>query len=226
MVILLFSMQGRIGRMPHVLAILGLIVVQLLFEWLLSKPAVEDATFDWRTLCHCLVFLCVAWMGWCLSIKRAHDLGKSGWWVAKWSLMPLLSILAFALFAGVALLAFGGAGETLKSDPAVNMLFIAALIAIFALNLLSFWNLVIKLIFFQGERTDNDFGPPPGPWAPLFDEAGEVLQPFNTPLNPSAPRIPAGAARAATPAAHAVRTAVPRGSGKPAAFGRRGFKPA
>jgi uncharacterized membrane protein YhaH (DUF805 family) len=227
MVNLFFSMRGRIGRMPHILSILALILVQILFELLMEQlsgeSTAEAVTFEWQAVGHCIVFLLVAWMGWCLSVKRAHDLGKSAWWVAGWSFLPLLSIAGVALFAGLAMLAVSNPGEVLKDYPAVRYLFVAAVVAVVVLNLLSLWNLVIKLIFFQGERIDNNFGPPPGPWAPVFDGAADPLQPFNAPLNPSAPRIPNAVARTAgATALHAARSVAPQGSAKPTGFGRRG----
>lgn len=88
---LFFSPEGRIGRQAYWIGWLVLLGVNSLLGWTMILPLVA--------------FYC--WI--CISVKRFHDMGKSGWLavipigvsvVACFSLFPIIGAALFATRAG------------------------------------------------------------------------------------------------------------------------------
>lgn len=87
-----FTGAGRVGRLKHVGISLGLGVVNvvLLFAMASTDPLTGEATIPASYL---LVGLGFGWLGWANSIRRVHDLGRSGWFTL-WTLVPLAGLVA------------------------------------------------------------------------------------------------------------------------------------
>jgi uncharacterized membrane protein YhaH (DUF805 family) len=131
----LFSSSGRSdrGRFWNVAALLGIAsaVVRLIIQGFGDNPIV---------LVFVPVLIVMAVIGVNNSIKRLHDLGRSGWW---WPAPLGLSIVG------------GGVGAALTATSQV----LGLVIAIFsALATIAF---VIALGVLRGDPGANRFGPPP-----------------------------------------------------------------
>ena len=78
---LLFSFQGRIGRLAWWLCMLGIAIVGGIAESRLKPPdlqAVETGSGLGMLL---LINVVLFWCYLAVSVKRWHDRDKSGWWV-------------------------------------------------------------------------------------------------------------------------------------------------
>jgi uncharacterized membrane protein YhaH (DUF805 family) len=185
------SWEGRIGRLPY---FVGALALGFVFALLTALAGKEGAGF---------VALLSIYPNWMLAVKRAHDLGKSGWWVFGWSV---------AFVVGLALL---GMGVIILAVPVL---------------LVSAFFTIIKMLFFAGTSGSNQYGPPSTGFAALLnDDAPETD--WASKVNVSAAAAPASTMQAAGTPRAAVRPAVepsPRGlrpaAGAPrAGFGRRGL---
>jgi len=79
-----------------------------------------------------------------VGVRRLHDRGRSGWWIAPFSVGPYLLLTA----AHLSVDAFGALGALLALPPLLAGLALAA------------WSW-IELGFRRGTRGPNRFGPPP-----------------------------------------------------------------
>jgi len=86
---MLLSPSGRIGREPFWVYTLALSFPVVLFEWSLSSSP-DNEIVGTAYLIYLLAALVPNVM---IQIKRWHDRGKSGWWVAI-NVIPLGSIWA------------------------------------------------------------------------------------------------------------------------------------
>ena len=202
------SWEGRIGRLMHVGA---LVALTLVYELLLLLTGHPIATGEVGVV-QGILALIVIYPSWVVSVKRAHDLGKSGWWLFGWSVATLPTLILIGIGA---MMSQGG------SSAAALAFFLAA----FVLSIASFWQIFIKLFFFAGMPGNNAFGPPPHLGRALFggdpDAMADVPPPAVSPQR---------AARAPMPAlipASKINAPVPRRAAvalKPTGFGRRGPK--
>lgn len=106
---LLFSPNGRLGRGSYALGLMAASVVAILA---LLLDGVAFSGKRW-TLWTVVVFGLFSYVSWCLHIKRAHDLGRSGWWLLGWALALPVLLLAMLLLidhgvAGSGTLSFMG----------------------------------------------------------------------------------------------------------------------
>jgi uncharacterized membrane protein YhaH (DUF805 family) len=71
---LFFSANGRMSRMPSLIAAMTLLIVAVFYE------AVAGTTLHWITgwFVYPPLFYCAV----CVLSKRLHDRGRSGWWAA------------------------------------------------------------------------------------------------------------------------------------------------
>jgi uncharacterized membrane protein YhaH (DUF805 family) len=181
--------QGRIGRLVHVLAVIALIVVAVILD-LIINATLGEAVRE-------LVSVIMIYPFWVLSVKRAHDLGKSGWWVFGW----VMAVVPAVCIAAVA-----------AQFPTLN---IVAIPLVLALVLLSVWNSVIKLFFFPGDTERNEYGPPPRPGANTFEPASDGAA-----ARPTA-RMAASSPAAATASSLRAPRGITPNNPRPAGFGRR-----
>jgi uncharacterized membrane protein YhaH (DUF805 family) len=171
------SWEGRIGRLVHALAIGGILLVALLLKKLIGALLADPFN------AHQMVSLILLYPSWVVSVKRAHDLGKSGQWVCGW----YVAVIVGAVMLGAALLVPGVA-------VVGGLLIIAA-----------FWNLIVRLFLHQGHVGTNQFGPPCRISAHLFNDETADEQPSRT-IEPPAPRPPRGPAGPVKPAGFGRRT--------------------
>ena len=80
-----FSPSGRIGRAQWWLAqiaVIAIVIVVLVLLSMLHDAIGQALIADTLLLAIGLVILSLMlmWMGFCLTVKRYHDRGKSGWW--------------------------------------------------------------------------------------------------------------------------------------------------
>ena len=90
----IFSFQGRIGRMTYWMCSLGLIfaAVILTFALLPKGPVEPGATSPAPGIGLLLINLLLIWCMLAIAVKRWHDRDKSGWWVLI-NLIPVIGPL-------------------------------------------------------------------------------------------------------------------------------------
>ncbi len=140
---LFFSPEGRIGRQTYWIGILVLFAVHVLLGW--TGIAWLVATYSWIVI----------------SIKRFHDMGKSGWLTAipvvAGIVVPFAAIFAVAgsaIISGVS-----GAGEEMVAAAVLSALGGAVLV------LLASGFICLGFLIWQGvaesQSGDNRYGPAP-----------------------------------------------------------------
>jgi uncharacterized membrane protein YhaH (DUF805 family) len=85
MLALLFSPSGRIGRAKWwlaQLAVLAIAMIVVIFFGMIYAVSDQSPSADDLLLATGIVILVLLmmWMTFCLTVKRYHDRGKSGWW--------------------------------------------------------------------------------------------------------------------------------------------------
>jgi len=140
---LFFSPEGRIGRQAYWIGWLVLLGVNSLLGWTVIAPLVA--------------FYC--WI--CISAKRFHDMGKSGWLaaipigisvVACFSLFP---IIGAAIFAGAS-----GGGSDEATAAAVLSAVGGSLLVLTAAFFVSLGFLIWQGVA-ESQSGDNRYGPAP-----------------------------------------------------------------
>lgn len=142
------SARGRQCRAPYAVGLFSLTCLVAALGKSLPKaqsPA-QIATLKTMTV---LLFLAAGYSLFALTIKRLHDLGRSGWWSPLYATIPAIMIqvpiLAPALIAAPEA---GASGGTLRWVLAYALPAIAAA-------------LIIELLARPGEPGPNAFGPVP-----------------------------------------------------------------
>lgn len=86
----LFSFKGRIGRKEYALIILGMMVV----GWTLVAVDMILGSGEDRPFVFASLYWLVAIIPFYAStVRRIHDLNRTGWWVLPMALIPLLNIV-------------------------------------------------------------------------------------------------------------------------------------
>lgn len=144
---LFFSADGRIGRSTFWIGWLVLLGVNVVLGWV--------PLLGW------LLSLVTIYSWVCVSAKRLHDMGKTGWL----TIIPI--VFAWIIPLG-ALFTFGGAtilaGLADMSDEATAMAVLSSLGGMFLIVLVS-WLVALAFLIWQGatsgEVGENRFGPAP-----------------------------------------------------------------
>ena len=208
MLSLFTSFRGRIGRGQYLIGWLSIIFLNIIIVVSLRAALTTDNA---KAIIG-LPALAVLYFHCAIATKRAHDLGKSGWWVVGWTVASFGSIFV-SLFGVAAMFASAGLGVILMLGSAL-------------LSLGSFYNLVIKLMFFGGEMRANDYGPPPGPGS------GGGADEFEVDSADADAKIAAMIARQKQAAALSASTAqiaayeIRGANARPATFGKRNARAA
>lgn len=206
---------GRIGRGGFAAGAGVLFVLSLPIMWLIGNPtAASDVTLG-----HVIVAIAFMFPHWALAVKRAHDLGKSGWWLFGWSAASVLSI------------AFSGASTIAATGGSLGVaLVLVVLSAIGSLGAL--YQIGVKLFFFAGTPGHNDYGPPSRLLQTLLNDEQRLPDAVSAPqpqsLRSAVSRVPVVDHNMA---AASPKVLSPRQPRQPAAtqggFGRRnGMRPA
>lgn len=136
------SFQGRVGPSVYFVGLLLLCIPQVAVTALLTLVAKSLSISGAAIVCGILSMIMPA----PLVTKRAHDLGKTGWWVLGW----------VAVWAGAAAMIFFATVAMFISLVLGGAMFIAG----GAGYLAAAYQLIVRLTFFPGTPRSNDFGPP------------------------------------------------------------------
>lgn len=97
-----------------------------------------------------------------VTTRRLHDIGKSGWWVLMFTLVPLLSLLVFFVSIGISasIIPTEGIGASEEQNKFVGDLFFV--ISLFTVSVLAMVA-TIGVIWFsnKGDTGQNLYGPDP-----------------------------------------------------------------
>lgn len=98
----LFSFEGRVGRGTYWMAAIGMTVVYLILGSMLGLFSDSQTASTGGSILLIVLTLAISVVSLSFSVRRWHDLGKSGWWVFI-SLIPILGALyAFVMQGFVA----------------------------------------------------------------------------------------------------------------------------
>ena len=97
-----------------------------------------------------------------VTIRRLHDIGKSGWWVLMFTLVPLLSLLVFFISIGISasIIPTEGMGASEEQNEFMGDLFFV--ISLFTISVIAMV-VTIGVIWFsnKGDTGQNIYGPDP-----------------------------------------------------------------
>lgn len=130
-------LKGRAGRKEYWIWFGVTCVLSLIMSFLPGEPSNSGLV---------VVFAAI-------QIRRLHDFGRSGWWVAPLLIVPLLvPLVAFLL----GLQGHRHLPEAEQFAGAENWAYTAALVAVAGIVVVYVWMGVRR-----GDKGDNRFGPPP-----------------------------------------------------------------
>ena len=149
---LLFSINGRIGRLKYLCSCIALsIVFQIAVS--IADPAFGKGLAA-PSPAAIVLLIAFTYINTCVCVKRAHDLDKSAWWILGWGVLTLLGLIGLVVSSvGVF------AGLVAKFNPSV---FLPVAIISGILLLVGGFQTIIRMIFFAGTTGNNRFGPPNG----------------------------------------------------------------
>jgi uncharacterized membrane protein YhaH (DUF805 family) len=139
---LLFSFRGRVNRARYLVVQLALLTF-----WLVLWPKFHFSS-QWEAL-QWVVAIPMIWINAAITVKRLHDLNRSGWWAVAILIVNRLSYIYYGLFFGL----YFGVDISTARELLLVMLAVA-------LSLLQTW-IVIELFFMMGTDGPNRFGPDP-----------------------------------------------------------------
>jgi uncharacterized membrane protein YhaH (DUF805 family) len=146
---ILFSFDGRIGRLTYWLAILALIVAVLVLTIAPFLLPSEETAVLMLALTSQFIWLLSLWPILAVGSKRLHDRNKNGWWLLVFWLLP------FALFSvGLSIALFNDPGTGRSGDLST------ASILIFASLPPALWG-IVELGILPGTRGSNLYGADP-----------------------------------------------------------------
>ena len=147
-----FSSNGRIGQKDFWIAALILFVAGIL-----SHTLHLLAPIAWLVLWYCWI---------CISAKRLHDAGRSGWLVLLPFVVSFAAMLAALVIGGIAAIAAFATGG-FHTDPGSYAVLWGSLgLAAMLFGVAGLVNLVFLLWvgLAAPQIGDNAYGPPPGSW--------------------------------------------------------------
>ncbi|MBN3731423.1 DUF805 domain-containing protein [Burkholderia sp. AU31624] len=95
---LLFSFEGRIGRLPWWIYALVSTVLSAIFD-AGSRGAPEDDLPPLVMLVAVVIAVVAVWSSIAVGVKRLHDIDKSGWWMLL-LFVPIVGALALFVMNG------------------------------------------------------------------------------------------------------------------------------
>lgn len=133
-----FRFDGRVNRsknfeMQIFCLVMNAAILVIIFHFFKKLPIISFAIFP--------AFLCISWIGFASYIKRAHDIGRSGWFamtpfLAQFLIFPIMRIANLPPDGGVA--------------AVLVMAFLAYFLAV-----------VLWVTFKPGDPNANRYGGPP-----------------------------------------------------------------
>jgi uncharacterized membrane protein YhaH (DUF805 family) len=146
---ILFSFDGRIGRLTYWLATLAVIIAVTVLTVAPFLIPSEDAAVLMIALTSQLIWLLSLWPMLALGSKRLHDRNKNGWWLLVFLVLP------FALFSvGLSIALFNDPSTGRSGDlPTASILILASLPP-------ALWG-IVELGILPGTRGPNLYGADP-----------------------------------------------------------------
>jgi uncharacterized membrane protein YhaH (DUF805 family) len=146
---ILFSFDGRIGRLTYWLATLAVIIAVTVLTVAPFLIPSEDAAVLMIALTSQLIWLLSLWPMLALGSKRLHDRNKNGWWLLVFWVLP------FALFSvGLSIALFNDPSTGRSGDlPTASILILASLPP-------ALWG-IVELGILPGTRGPNLYGADP-----------------------------------------------------------------
>ena len=142
---LLFSFEGRTRRSHFWIGWLICLGVSVVAGWI---PVIGF-----------FISIALIWPNLAISVKRLHDMGKSGWLVAiPWVVTIVGMFVAFGMI-GVA--AFGNVAALEREDPAAILALIGPALGLFCVITLVGLAFLLWIGLAEGQAGDNRFGPNP-----------------------------------------------------------------
>jgi len=143
---LLFSFDGRIRRSHFWIAWLILLGVSVVLGWI---PILN------------LLSLLLVWPFTAIAVKRLHDMGRPGWFVAiPWVASIVLSTIGFMMM-GMSIFAAGGDGSYYDHNPGAVFALMGPAFGAFMLNFLIWIGFLLWIGLVDGQPGDNAYGPNP-----------------------------------------------------------------
>lgn len=142
---LLFSFEGRTRRSHFWIG------------WLICLGV--GVVAGWIPLLGGLISLALIWPNLAISVKRLHDMGKSGWLVAIPWVVSIVGMFAAIGIIGVS--AFSNAAALEREDPAAIFALIGPALGLFGLIMLVNLGFLLWIGLTEGQSGDNRFGPNP-----------------------------------------------------------------
>ena len=108
-----------------------------------------------------LLSLLLIWPNLAIAVKRLHDMGRTGWFVAiPFVLGMVLSIVAFAMI-GTAIVADGRSPEDFAADPAAAIAMMGPVFGVIAILTIVNLAFLLWIGIADSQRGANKFGPNP-----------------------------------------------------------------
>ena len=142
---LLFSFEGRTRRSHFWIG------------WLICLGV--GVVAGWIPLLGGLISLALIWPNLAISVKRLHDMGKSGWLVAIPWVVSIVGGIAAISIMGVS--AFANASGLEAGYPAAIMALLGPAIGLLAVIGLVCLGFLLWIGLTEGQSGDNRFGPNP-----------------------------------------------------------------
>jgi uncharacterized membrane protein YhaH (DUF805 family) len=138
---LLFSFKGRINRAKYLVVQLALLTL-----WLTAWPKLPIYLSSLWIL---VAAIAMFWISTATTVKRLHDLDRSGYWAIPIAILNRVSLAYYGLFLG---LSFG-------VDISIATELLLVMVAV-AMSIRATW-IIIELFFLMGTDGTNRFGPDP-----------------------------------------------------------------
>lgn len=125
--------------------------------WLICLGA--GVVAGWIPLIGTLISLALIWPNTAIAVKRLHDMGKSGWFVAiPWVVNIVGCIFAFA---SVGISALTNAAALEREDPAAVFALLGPMFGVLALLAVVNLGFLLWIGISDSQPGDNQFGPNP-----------------------------------------------------------------
>ncbi len=143
----LFSFEGRIRRSHFWIGWLILLGVGVIAGWL---PVIGG-----------LISLALIWPNLAISVKRLHDMGKTGWLVAIPWVASTILVFVSVMMIGMAAVANGLSEQDFENDPVAALALIGPAFGAFGLLFLVNFGFLLWIGLVDSQKGDNRFGPNP-----------------------------------------------------------------
>lgn len=142
---LLFSFEGRTRRSHFWIG------------WLICLGV--GVVAGWIPLLGGLISLLLIWPNLAITVKRLHDMGKTGWFAAiPW----VVNIVGFCFaFASIGITAITNAAALEREDPAAIFALLGPMFGVLALLALVNLGFLLWIGITEGQPGDNQYGPNP-----------------------------------------------------------------